>query len=145
MFAHPTDPVDEDDFDDAAEQRIIAALTESDHNLMVWQAECIMIWRQLVEAALDYNCRHPNQQATMQQQYPDLFEYLADGPDTVLTPWEQEYGQEDQRETIMAREVLMTERLLQQQGSLLITPDLEQYVATGGGMAQVENTKQVPR
>ncbi len=38
----------------------------------------------------------------------------------------------------------MTKRLQQQQGSLLVTPDLEQYVATGGGMAQVEDTKQVP-
>ncbi len=79
---------------------------------MAWQAECIMIWRQLVEAAIEHNRGHPNQQATMQQQYLELFEYLADSPDTVLTPWEQEYGQEDQRETIMAHEVLMTERLL---------------------------------
>ncbi len=49
----------------------------------------------------------------------------------VLTLWEVENGAEDQRETVAAREVLMAERLLQQEGRLFVTPDLEQYVAAG--------------
>ncbi len=136
--------VDEDDFDDAAEKQMIAALSQSADNPMAWQAECIVIWRQFVEAAAEFNRMHPNQQTTIQQQYPELFEYLADSPDTVLMPWETENGVEDLRETITAREVLMAERLQQQEGRLFVTPDLEQYVAPGGGMAWVADTKQVP-
>ncbi len=115
--------MDEGDFDEANEQCIIAALTESNHNPTTWQAQCIIIWKQLVEAVLEYNHRHLSRQATVQQQHLQLFEYLADSPDSVLMPREWAYGQEDQRETVMAHKVLMTERLLQQQGSLLVTPD----------------------
>ncbi len=85
-FRHPTDAVDDDDFDNAAEMRTIAALTEIDHNPAAWQAECIVIWTQLVEAVAEANRRHPSQQASVKQQYPELFAYLADSTDTVLMP-----------------------------------------------------------
>ncbi len=49
----------------------------------------------------------------------------------VLMPWEAENGAEGLRETIAAREVLMSERLEQQEGCLFITLDLEQYMAPG--------------
>ncbi len=48
-----------------------------------------------MEVAAEFNCMHPSQQATIRQQYLELFEYLADSPDTVLMPWEAKNGVED--------------------------------------------------
>ncbi len=103
------DPMNEEDFDDAAEKQMIMALSQFTENLAAWQAECIIVWRQLVEAAAEFNCMHLRQQASIRQQYPDIFEYLAEHPDTVLMAWEVEYGAEDQWETITVHKVLLAE------------------------------------
>ncbi len=146
-FHHLTDPLDDGNFDNMAEMRIIAALTELDHNLVAWQSECIVIWRQLVEAVTESNHKHPGQQATVKQQYLELFAYLAEGvaegAESVLMPWEIEYGKPDQKETIAVREVLLAERMMQQEGHEDLDPGLEQYITTGGGMAWVDDMKQV--
>ncbi len=147
QFAHPIDPVDDEDFDDTTEKQIIVALSLFAENPVAWQSECIAVWRQLVEAAAEFNRVHPSQQAMVKQQYPEMFKYLADHPDTVLMAWEVEFSTEDQWETITACEVLLAERLEQQQGRLWMTPDLEQCMTpeVGSGAAQAADTKQVPR
>ncbi len=88
-----------------------------------------------MQAAAEFNRMHPSQQASIRQQFPEIFEYLAEHPDMVLTPWEVENGAEDLQETITAHEVLMSEILEQQEGHLFVTPDLEQYMAPSAGMA----------
>ncbi len=142
-FRHDTEAVDEGDFDNDAELQIITTLTMLTHNLVAWQAECLAVWKQLVEAAAEANRQHPARQTNVQQQYPDLFAYLAEGAaegtEPVLMPWEMEYGKPDQKETIAAREVLLAERMMQQEGREDLDPDLEQYVATGGGTAPIDD------
>ncbi len=119
------------------ELQIITALTLHHPNLVAWQAECIAVWKQLVEAAAESNCKHPAQQATVKQQYLDLFAYLAggaaEGMESVLTFWEMEYGKSDQKETIATREVLLAARLMQQEGHEDLALDIELYVMAGGG------------
>ncbi len=44
------EPVDEGDFDNEVELQIITALTQHHPNPVAWQAECIAVWKQLVEA-----------------------------------------------------------------------------------------------
>ncbi len=109
LFRHLMDAVDDSDFDKNAELRTITSLTALHHNLVAWQAECISVWKQLVEAAAEHNCNHLANQANVQQQYSELFAYLAEGTpegtESVLMIWEMESGKPDQVEMIAAREV----------------------------------------
>ncbi len=86
------------------------SLTEHHDDPVIWQAQCITLWKQLVEAAAETNSQHPANQRTVQDQYPDLFQYLADGaPEgtkSVLTLWEVETGKPDLKDTIAVREVV---------------------------------------
>ncbi len=122
--------MDEGDFDDESELQIITALTRQHPNPAVWQAECIAIWKQLVEAVAETNRQHPARQTNVREQYPELFAYLADGApegmDSVLTLWEIEKGKPDLVETIATREVLYAARVAQQQGRADLDPVLEQ-------------------
>ncbi len=80
-----------------------------------------------MEAVAESNRKHRGRQAAIKQQYLDLFTYLAEGAvegsESVLTPWEMEHGKPDQRDTIAACEVLMAERMMQQEGREELTPD----------------------
>ncbi len=59
FFQHLQDPVDEGDFDDDKEQKLIVSLTLHHEHLIVWRAQCIMIWKQLVEATAQVNQQDP--------------------------------------------------------------------------------------
>ncbi len=65
---------------------MITTLSQYADDLVLWQSECIGIWRQMVEAMVELSRVHTSQQVTVQQQYPELFEYVAKQPDTVLMP-----------------------------------------------------------
>ncbi len=140
--------MDEGDFDDESELRIITALTRQHPNTVIWQAECIAVWKQLVEAAAESNHKHPARQTNVQEQYPQLFAYLAEGApegtESVLMLWEIENGRPDLKDMIATCEVLYTARLVQQQGHDDLDPVLEQYIATEEDTAPVEDMKPVP-
>ncbi len=110
-FHHPMDSMDNNDLDDTTEKRMVVTLSQYADDPLLWQSESIGIWRQMVDAIVEYHRLHPSQQVTVQQHYPELFEYLAEQPDMVLTPYETEYSIEDQWETIAAHRVLIVGRL----------------------------------
>ncbi len=62
-------------------------------------------------------------------------------------PYELDYGIEDQRETIVAHEVLIAGRLEQQEGHMWVTLEVEQCMVPGSGpgAAKTPDTKEVPR
>ncbi len=86
-----------------------------------------------MEAAAEANRQHPAHQMTVQDQYLDLFWYLAEGApegtDSVLTLWEMENGKPDLKDTIAARKVLYTARLVQLEGRTNLDTVLERYIA----------------
>ncbi len=142
--------MDEGDFDDEKEQRLIISLTEHQDNPVVWQAQCIALWKQLVEAAAENNSQHPSRQRTVREQYPDLVRYLAEGApegtDSVLTLWEVEMGKPDLKNMIAMREVLYMARLEQERGRHDMDPVLEQYIMAGEEEVEpAEEAKPVPR
>ncbi len=142
--------MDEGDFDDEKEHRLIISLTEHHDNPIVWQAQCIALWRQLVEAAADTNSQHPARQTTVQDQYPELFRYLADGApegtDSVLTLWEVETGKPDLKDMIAMHEVLYMAWLEQERGRHNMDPVLEQYIlAREEEVEPAHEAKPVPR
>ncbi len=60
------------------------SLTQQQDNPAIWQAQCIAIWRQLVEETAKSNTENPTQQRMARDQYPKLFLYLAEGaPETT--------------------------------------------------------------
>ncbi len=127
--------VDEEDFDEAAEQRLIMSLSQTDGNPVIWQAQCIAMWKQLVEAAAEMNAEHPGEHRMVRGQYPELFRYLAEGaPEnskTVLTAWELEMGRADQKTTIGAREVILMTRMETELGRKDLDPALEASIRSG--------------
>ncbi len=46
----------------------------------------------MVDAITAYNQSHQSQQIMVQEHYPELFEYLAEQPDMVLTPYDRDHG-----------------------------------------------------
>ncbi|MCP4549552.1 MAG: hypothetical protein GY835_24105, partial [bacterium] len=135
LFRHPHDPVDEGDFDEEREQRLVVSLTQHDNNPVTWQAQCIALWRQIVEAAAETNADHPAQQRMVRDQYPILFQYLAEGAPanskTVLTAWEIETGKPDLKDTIGGREVILMTRLENNCGRMDLDLALEAYILAG--------------
>ncbi len=59
FFQHPQDPVDEGDFDDDKEQKLIVSLTVQHDRPILWRAQCITIWKQLMETAAEANQLDP--------------------------------------------------------------------------------------
>ncbi|MCP4545843.1 MAG: hypothetical protein GY835_05175, partial [bacterium] len=110
FFQHPQDPVDEGDFDDDKEQKLIVSLTRHHERPIMWHAQCITIWKQLVETAAEANQQDATNPRTVWDQYPNLFQYLAeggpDGEESVLTPFEVETGRVDLNNTIDGRIVV---------------------------------------
>ncbi len=51
---------------------------------IMWQSEGIAVWKNMVAAMAMFNQVHPNQQIMVCDHYPELFEYLAELPDTVF-------------------------------------------------------------
>ncbi len=150
MFLHPQDAVDEGDFDDAKVQRLIVSLTQHHDSMVIWQAQCIAIWQQLVEAAAKTNSQNPTQQRTVWDQYPNLFQYLAHGApenmDSVLTPWEVEMGRPDLKDMIDGRAVILMARLEQERGHLDLEPALEAFILAGEEEEELaKEAKPVPR
>ncbi len=59
LFRHPQDSVDEGDFTEEREQRLIVSLTRDHDNPILWQAQCIALWRQICDAAAEMNAENP--------------------------------------------------------------------------------------
>ncbi len=92
LFQHPMDSVDSEDLDDTMEKQMIAMLSQHADDQIMWQSEAIGVWKNMVEGMATYNQMHLNQQILVRDHYPELFEYLAVQLDTVLMPFEGEYG-----------------------------------------------------
>ncbi len=108
-FQHPMDSVDSDDLDDTTEKRMIVMLFQYMDDLITWHSEATTVWKNMGQAMATYNQMHPNQQITVCDHFPELFEYLAEQLDMFLMPFEVEFGKEDQHDTIMACEVIAME------------------------------------
>ncbi len=149
-FRHPQDPVDEGDFDDDKEQRLIVSLTQHHDSPVIWQAQCIALWKQLVEAAAEANLQNPTHQQTVWEQYRNLFQYLAEGApentDSVLTTWEVDTGKPGLKDTIDGRAVIFMARLEWERSRLDLELALEAYIlAREEEEEPAKEVKPVPR
>ncbi len=110
FFQNLLDPVDEGDFDDEKEERLVVSLTVQHERPIVWRAQCIQLWQQLVDTAATANQMDPTNPRTVQEQYPILFQYLAeggpDGEESVLTPKELEMGKAELTNTVTGRAMI---------------------------------------
>ncbi len=103
-----------------------------------------------MEAAADTNAENPTQPWVVWEQYPKLFQYLADGApentEMVLTAWEMDTGRLDLKDTIDRREVTFIARLEQERGHTDLDPALEAYILAGEPEEEpVHEAKPVPR
>ncbi len=78
LFRYLDELVDEGDIVEDREQRLIVSLTECRDNPAIWQAQCIALWKRLVEAAAETNSQYPTSQRTVGDQY------RQNSADTVL-------------------------------------------------------------
>ncbi len=134
LFQHPLDPVDEGDFDNDKEQKLIVSLTRHHEDQSLWHAQCITIWADIVDAAAKANQADPMNPRTVWEQYPNLFQYLVDGApnfETVLTPYEVETGRVDLKTTIPGRTVVYMATYEKDHGNTELDPALQAYYLAG--------------
>ncbi len=150
LFQHPMDPVDEGDFDDAKEQQLIDSLIIHHGYPVMWCAQFITIWKQLVETAAEANQQDPTNPQTVKEQYPKLFQYLVEGgPDSVgsvLTQFEAETGRADMKDTINGCAVIYMAAYEREMGCTDLEPALEAFILAGEETEELSHeAKLVPR
>ncbi len=81
------DSVDSKDLEDMQEMQMIASLSWHTDDPITWQSEVIGVWKNMVQATATFNQTHLNQLIMVRDHFLELFEYLADQPDTFLMPF----------------------------------------------------------